>query len=70
MSLLEQNITKKRQVNKLLDIELRFNAGKNKRYKVKAIKDNVVHFNAAAKGQFLGLYYLVSWKNYSKNESI
>ena len=46
MSLLEQDITKKRQVDKtLLELEkkLEFKAGDNKKYKVKAIIDSVIY---------------------------
>lgn len=39
-------------------------------YKVEAIKNNVVCVNNVIGGQLLGLYYLASWNNYSKNKSI
>lgn len=47
VSLLEQNITKKGQVNKKtllkLQRELEFEAGDNQEYEVKAIMDNTVY---------------------------
>lgn len=40
ISMLEQNITKKGQVNELLKIEPKLNTGYNKKYKIKAICKN------------------------------
>lgn len=40
MSLLEQNITKKGQVNKFL--ELKLNKGEDKKYKTEIIRDGAV----------------------------
>lgn len=64
MSLLEQDIIRKKQVNKLLELEPKLNIRKNKEIKNSAIYAKVV------KNQLLGLYYLVSWKSYSEDESI
>ena len=47
----------------------KFDAGNNKKYKVKVIKNSVVYAKKA-KGHLLGLYYLVSWKSYLEEESI
>lgn len=46
MSMLEQNIIRKRQVNQsntLLELELEFKAGNNKKYEINSIIDNVVY---------------------------
>lgn len=70
MSLLEQNTIKKKKVNKLLDIESELDEGENKKYRVEVIKVSVIYAIAAISGQLLGLYYLVSLKNYSEDKSI
>lgn len=55
--------------NKLVS-EPEFKAGKDKEYKVKTIKDNVIYANDnKAESLLLGLYYLISLKNYSELES-
>lgn len=66
MLLLKQDTIRKRLVNKFLELE--FDVGEDKRYKVEAIKDSTV-YNKTLKNQLLALYYLVSWKSYWKNES-
>lgn len=47
MSLLKHNITKKKQNNKLLELELKpkLNIREDNKYKVEAIKDTVVYNN-------------------------
>lgn len=67
MSLLKKDIIRKRRVNKI-ELEPKFKASKDKEYKVEAIRDNVIYANKAARDQLLELYYLVSWKSYSKIE--
>lgn len=59
MALLEQNITRKKQVNKLLELKLVPDIGQNKEYEFEAIKDSAVYIEVA-EVQLLGLYYLVS----------
>ena len=63
MSLLEQDTTRKEQVNKALleqEKDLEFEAGGNKKYEIKAIIDNTVYGQLANDSdQMLGLYYLV-----------
>ncbi len=63
MSLLEQNIMRKRQVDKALPEpkkDLEFKAGRNKKYKVKAIIDSTVYSQQINdSNQIPGLYYLV-----------
>ncbi len=68
MSLLEQDTMRKRQIDKALpelEKEMKFKAGGNKEYKVKAIIDSVVYDQQVNSDQMPGLYYLVSWKGYS-----
>lgn len=70
MSLLKQDIIKKRQVNETAS-KLEFNNSRsdNKRqYKFKTISDNEVY--ARESDNYLsGLYYLLSWKNYPKEKN-
>lgn len=63
MSLLEQDITKKGQVNKFSELELA--VVEDKKYKIEGIRDNAV-YNEAVEGKVPGLYYLIPWKSYSK----
>lgn len=71
MSLLEQDTTRKEGVNKLLELEREqeLDARNDKEYKVKAIYNSKVYAKEAG-GQLPGLYYLVSWKGYTEEESI
>ena len=64
--LLEQNTTKKRQVN---DMQLEFEAGDNKEYEVNGIWDSAVYAKESITGQLPGLYYLVSWKGYPEEKN-
>ncbi len=60
MSLLEQDNTRKRQVDKALpEPKKEFEAGDNKEYKVKAIINSAV-YGQQANDQMPGLYYLIS----------
>lgn len=68
MSLLKQNRTRKKRVNKFLKWELKLNAGKDKEYKVETIKLSII-CNKVIEGKLPRLYYLVSWKNNSKDEN-
>ena len=69
MSLLEQDTTRKRRMNELFpEPEPEFDVSNNKEYEVEAIIDSVVYAKEA-KEHLLGLYYLVSWKNYSEEKS-
>ena len=67
MSLLEQDITRKEQVDKNL-AKLEFEAGNSIKYKVEVIWHSVVYANKA-KCYLLDLYYLVIWKKYPKEEN-
>ena len=66
--LLEQDTTRKEQVDKRVK-ELEFEAGNSKKYKVETIWDRAVYANELELGQLPGLYYLVAWKGYSKEEN-
>ena len=68
MSLLEQNITRKRRVDKNVT---EFKAGSaDEKYKLERIWDSAVYAKKLATGYLPGLYYLVSWKSYPKEENI
>ncbi len=59
MSLLEQDIRKKWQVNDALpEPEKEFESRNNKKYQVKSIIDSVV-YNKEANNKMLDLYYLI-----------
>ena len=69
MSLLEQDITRKGQINELFpEPEPKFDAGDNKEYKVEAIIDSAIYAKEA-EGHLLSLYYLVFWKSYPEEKS-
>ena len=67
VSLLEQNTTKKRQMNKFIKIP-EFKPSDNKEYKVEAIQDSTIYAKKAD-GYLPGLYYLVAWKGYPKEKN-
>ena len=69
MLLLEQDITKKRRVNK--NNVTKWNVGSNEgnKYKLKAICDSAVYARELKSGHLPGLYYLVFWKDYLKEEN-
>ena len=67
VSLLEQNTTRKEQVDKNVT-ELEFNNGNSEAYEVEAIKDSAVYAKKL-KGHLSSLYYLVAWKGYPKEEN-
>lgn len=60
ISLLRQNITKKRQVNKLFDPEPALDIKEDNKYKVEIIKNSAIYANENTRGQFSRLYYLIS----------
>ena len=70
MSLLEQDITRKRRVDKKIAEQLEFEAGgDNEEYKVESICDSTVYARESEASHLPGLYYLVSWKGYPEDES-
>ena len=68
MSLLEQDTTRKERVNEQVK-KLELEAGNSKEYEVKAIQNSTVYANKLESGQLPGLYYLVVWKRYPKEEN-
>ena len=68
ISLLEQNTTKKGQVNDM-QLDFKFEAGDDKEYKVDGIWDIEVYARELGTGQLPGLYYLVLWKSYPKEDT-
>ena len=68
MSLLEQDTTRKGQVdeNNATELDAGDNSGK---YKVEAIWDSAVYARELESGHLPGLYYLVFWKGYLKEEN-
>ena len=66
MSLLKQNITKKKRVEKIPELY----AGDNsKEYKIEKIQDSAVYAMELELGHLPGLYYLVAWKDYPEEEN-
>ena len=70
MLLLEQDIIKKGQVHKLTKLKSKqeIDIRDDKEYKVKAICDSKIYVKETA-GQLFRLYYLISWKSYTKEKS-
>ena len=66
MSLLEQDTTRKGREFSVPEFELE--PGDDKEYEVEAIRDIAVYAKEAD-GHLLGLYSLVAWKGYSKEEN-
>ena len=65
VSLLEQDTIRKERVEKVSEL----NAGDDsKEYKVEAIWDSAVYAREL-EGYLPGLYYLVAWKGYPKEEN-
>ena len=70
VSLLEQNITRKEWVDKMVR-QMEFDAGnRNEKYEVEAIRDSAVYAQELKSGHLLRLYYLIFWKYYLKKENI
>ncbi len=67
--LLEQDITRKEQVDETTS-RLKFeNDGDGKEYEVKVIRNNAIYVKKSDSGyHVLGFYYLVSWKSYLEEE--
>ena len=66
VSLREQDTTKKEQVKKVLELDASNNS---KEYELEAIWDSAVYANKSESGHLPGLYYLVVWKGYPKEEN-
>lgn len=67
MLLLEQDIIRKKQVDKNNIIEL--DIGNNKKYKIEAIYNSMVYAKESKLEHQLGFYYLVLWKKYLEKEN-
>ena len=67
VSLLEQNTTKKGQMNDT-QLDFKFEAGDNKEYEVDGIRNSAFYARKSAR-QLPKLYYLVSWKGYLEEEN-
>lgn len=69
MSLLEEDTTKEGQVDKTTAL-IELGKGNSKEYKVEAICHSKVYAKELNSGNHLpGLYYLVLWKGYPKEEN-
>ena len=68
MSLLEQNTTRKGQVDKNAT-ELDAGNDDNGEYEMEAIQDSAVYARESESDHLPDLYYLVSWKGYSEEEN-
>ena len=64
MSLLEQDTTRKEREFSVPEFE----TGDDKEYEMEAIRDSAVYAKEVD-GHLPGLYYLVAWKGYPKEES-
>ena len=71
MSLLKQDTTKKRRVDKKVR-QIEFDTGDNEsgEYKVEAIWNSTIYARESELGYLLGLSYLVLWKRYLEEENI
>ena len=70
MSLVEQDTTRKGRVDEEAR-QIKFDAGDDKsgEYEVEAIWDSAIYARESKSGHLPGLYYLVSWKRYPKEEN-
>ena len=69
MSLLKQNITRKRQIDeKTSQLKFKIN-GKDEEYKVEAIGDSMVYARELESSYLPSLYYLISWKDFTEEEN-
>ncbi len=67
MSLLEQDITRKGQVETAIELD----NGDKEEYEIKVICNGEVYAKKSNNSHHLpGLYYLVLWKGYSEEENI
>lgn len=69
MFLLEWNITKKGQVDENVT-QLEFEVNDVKKFEVKSNRNNNIYIKELEAGHLLGLYYLISLKDYSKKKNI
>ena len=70
VSLLEQDTKRKKWVDIKIAEPLKFKtSSNNEEYKVESICNSAIHAKELEAGQLSGLYYLVSRKNYPKDEN-
>ena len=67
VSLLEQDNTRKEQMNKFVKVP-EFEPCNDKKYEIKAIQDSAV-YTKEADGYLSGLYYLILQKSYLKEKN-
>ena len=70
VSVLKQNTNKKERLVKNAAIQLEFKAANNEEYEMERIWDSVLYAIESEVGHLPGLYYLVLWKDYPKEESM
>ena len=63
---LEQDTTKKERVEKVPELNAYDNT---EEYKLETIRDSAVYANESKLGHLPGLYYLITWKGYLKEEN-
>lgn len=67
---MEQNITKKKEVNKAkFKLHFKGNDDNKEKYKIKSIWNSAVYIKKSETDHLLGLYHLILWKNYPKKEN-
>ena len=69
MSLLEQNTTRKKRVDKNNAVELDAGDNKSGKYKIEAIWDSPVYAQGSKSGYLLEFYYLMLWKSYVEEKN-
>ena len=69
MSLLEQDTTRKGQVDENGTTQLEFEANDVEEYEVEGIQDSAVYEKESEAGHLPGFYYLVLWKGYLEEEN-
>ena len=66
VSLLEQDTTRKRRLDKNV---IEFEAGNDEEYEVEGIQNSAVYAKESVAIHLPSLYYLISWKGYPKEEN-
>ena len=59
VSLLEKDITRKKRVKKVWELDA---SNDSKKYKIEVIWDKIIYINELESGHLSGLYYLVAWR--------
>lgn len=67
--LLEQNTTRKEQMDKKVENIIEFDIESNGKYKIRKICDSAVCAKESD-GHLSELYYLIAWKSYFKKKNI